>query len=127
MYMFLHTKKNLERYLPDYQHCITTEGKEGAIFTFDFFFYIELELQGDCVLLLSLEFLWDFVEKNMEKGKVTGQNPEIVGSKDQSCAQSIIDGFLCILMHKRRDLKLSSNYVGRGSEVKTLILSPTTF
>ena len=57
----------------------------------------------------------------MEKGKVTGQNPEIVGRKDQSCAQSIIDGFLCILMYERRDLKLSTNYDGRGSEAKTLI------
>ena len=45
-------------------------------FTFNFFLTPELELQGDFVLLFSLEFLLNFIEKNKEKRKVTGQNPQ---------------------------------------------------
>ena len=104
--------------MSDYQHYVTVE-KEKATFTFNFLFTSELELQGDCLLLLSLEFLLDFTEKNK------GQNPP--NSRKDPDAQSIIDGFLWILAQERRDLKLPRSYARRGPEAKMLILPSTTF
>ena len=62
-------------------------------FIFNFFFLTpELELQGDCVLLFSLEFLLNFIEKNKEKRKVTGQNLPNSRKQRSTYAQSKMDG-----------------------------------
>lgn len=41
VYICLHTKKNIEKYVPNYQHCLSTGEKNGVTFICNsFFFYV---------------------------------------------------------------------------------------